>query len=213
MMPVNSLSFSSVYSPILLPVTPTSISHHLLLLLLVHGLFLPVFIHRPRSLRSLISISKSSGQLEAMEVPARAAILLAVALLIVLPNALVLGRHAAPSTYLCVYTSFLYMYKYYAKLIPCILSSVLCFAADERQHQTSKGIAESSELEKKRLRHGKPYTLQIAGSKLPDCSHACGSCSPCRLVMVSFVCASIQEAETCPMAYKCMCNSKAYPVP
>ncbi|KAA8523863.1 hypothetical protein F0562_010286 [Nyssa sinensis] len=27
--------------------------------------------------------------------------------------------------------------------------------------------------------------LQIAGSKLPDCSHACGSCSPCRLVTVS----------------------------
>ncbi|KAH7576896.1 hypothetical protein JRO89_XS01G0172200 [Xanthoceras sorbifolium] len=27
-------------------------------------------------------------------------------------------------------------------------------------------------------------TLQIAGSSLPDCSHACGSCSPCRLVMV-----------------------------
>ncbi|KAH9744123.1 protein EPIDERMAL PATTERNING FACTOR 1 [Citrus sinensis] len=56
-------------------------------------------------------------------------------------------------------------------------------------------------------------TLQIAGSSLPDCSHACGSCSPCRLVMVSFVCASLEEAETCPMAYKCMCNNKSYPVP
>ncbi|KAK8916400.1 Protein EPIDERMAL PATTERNING FACTOR 1 [Platanthera zijinensis] len=30
-----------------------------------------------------------------------------------------------------------------------------------------------------------PITLQVAGSSLPDCSHACGSCSPCRLVMVS----------------------------
>ncbi|KAJ7948284.1 Epidermal patterning factor 1 [Quillaja saponaria] len=58
-----------------------------------------------------------------------------------------------------------------------------------------------------------PDTLQIAGSRLPDCSHACGSCSPCRLVMVSFVCASLQEAETCPMAYKCMCRNKSYPVP
>ncbi|KAA8526410.1 hypothetical protein F0562_008387 [Nyssa sinensis] len=56
-------------------------------------------------------------------------------------------------------------------------------------------------------------TLQIAGSSLPDCSHACGSCSPCRLVMGSFVCASLQEAETCPIAYKCMCNKKSYPVP
>ncbi|XP_008799256.1 protein EPIDERMAL PATTERNING FACTOR 1 [Phoenix dactylifera] len=60
---------------------------------------------------------------------------------------------------------------------------------------------------------GKADTVQVAGSSLPDCSHACGSCSPCRLVMVSFVCASLQEAETCPMAYKCMCNRKSYPVP
>ncbi|KAG6738026.1 hypothetical protein POTOM_059562 [Populus tomentosa] len=56
-------------------------------------------------------------------------------------------------------------------------------------------------------------TVQIAGSSLPDCSHACGSCSPCRLVMVSFICASLEEAETCPMAYKCMCHNKSYPVP
>lgn len=56
-------------------------------------------------------------------------------------------------------------------------------------------------------------TLQIVGSSLPDCSHACGSCKPCRLVMVSSVCASLEEAETCPMAYKCMCNNKSYPVP
>ncbi|OMO86327.1 hypothetical protein COLO4_21238 [Corchorus olitorius] len=58
-----------------------------------------------------------------------------------------------------------------------------------------------------------PDTLQIAGSSLPDCSHACGSCTPCRLVMVSFVCASLEEAETCPMTYKCVCNNKSYPVP
>ncbi|KVH95884.1 protein EPIDERMAL PATTERNING FACTOR 1 [Cynara cardunculus var. scolymus] len=56
-------------------------------------------------------------------------------------------------------------------------------------------------------------TVAVAGSRLPDCSHACGSCSPCRLVMVSFICASIAEAETCPMAYKCMCKNKSYPVP
>ncbi|OWM78635.1 protein EPIDERMAL PATTERNING FACTOR 1 [Punica granatum] len=63
------------------------------------------------------------------------------------------------------------------------------------------------------LGHGKLDTVQVAGSRLPDCSHACGSCSPCRLVMVSFVCSSLQEAETCPMAYKCMCHSRSYPVP
>ncbi|KAB1227890.1 Protein EPIDERMAL PATTERNING FACTOR 1 [Morella rubra] len=63
------------------------------------------------------------------------------------------------------------------------------------------------------MKRKRPDTLQIAGSSLPDCSHACGSCSPCRLVMVSFVCSSLEEAETCPMAYKCMCNNKSYPVP
>ncbi|CAH2051110.1 unnamed protein product [Thlaspi arvense] len=62
-------------------------------------------------------------------------------------------------------------------------------------------------------RQRRPDTVQVAGSRLPDCSHACGSCSPCRLVMVSFVCATLEEAETCPMAYKCMCNNKSYPVP
>ncbi|CAA3019353.1 epidermal patterning factor 1 [Olea europaea subsp. europaea] len=63
------------------------------------------------------------------------------------------------------------------------------------------------------LMHRRADTLQIAGSRLPDCSHACGSCTPCRLVMVSFVCSSLEEAETCPMAYKCMCHNKSYPVP
>ncbi|KAF5481246.1 hypothetical protein F2P56_001914 [Juglans regia] len=67
--------------------------------------------------------------------------------------------------------------------------------------------------ERKSLKRNGHDTVQIAGSSLPDCSHACGSCSPCRLVMVSFVCASLAEAETCPMAYKCMCNNKSYPVP
>ncbi|CAH8362481.1 unnamed protein product [Eruca vesicaria subsp. sativa] len=65
----------------------------------------------------------------------------------------------------------------------------------------------------KMKRQRRPDTVQVAGSRLPDCSHACGSCSPCRLVMVSFVCATLQEAETCPMAYKCMCKNKSYPVP
>ncbi|XP_059660963.1 protein EPIDERMAL PATTERNING FACTOR 1-like [Cornus florida] len=67
--------------------------------------------------------------------------------------------------------------------------------------------------ERRSTKHKRPDTLQIAGSSLPDCSHGCGSCSPCRLVMVSFVCASLEEAETCPIAYKCMCNNKSYPVP
>ncbi|KAL9664008.1 hypothetical protein QQ045_019403 [Rhodiola kirilowii] len=59
----------------------------------------------------------------------------------------------------------------------------------------------------------KPGTLQIAGSGLPDCSHACGACRPCRLVLVSFICAVVEEAESCPMAYKCMCRERAFPAP
>ncbi|PIA30687.1 hypothetical protein AQUCO_05400057v1 [Aquilegia coerulea] len=67
--------------------------------------------------------------------------------------------------------------------------------------------------ERRVMKNRRQDTVQVAGSRLPDCSHACGSCRPCRLVMVSFVCSSIEEAETCPMAYKCMCNRKSYPVP
>ncbi|KAK9089370.1 hypothetical protein Scep_028452 [Stephania cephalantha] len=64
-----------------------------------------------------------------------------------------------------------------------------------------------------RRRGGASDTMQVAGSSLPDCTHACGSCTPCRLVIISFVCSSLEEAETCPIAYKCMCNRKSYPVP
>ncbi|KNA16855.1 hypothetical protein SOVF_083820 [Spinacia oleracea] len=51
--------------------------------------------------------------------------------------------------------------------------------------------------------------LYPMGSSLPDCSHACGVCSPCKRVMVSFRCAS----ESCPIVYRCMCNGKFYHVP
>ncbi|XP_057522787.1 protein EPIDERMAL PATTERNING FACTOR 2-like [Amaranthus tricolor] len=47
------------------------------------------------------------------------------------------------------------------------------------------------------------------GSSLPDCTHACGVCSPCKRVMVSFKCSS----ESCPIVYRCMCNGKYYHVP
>ncbi|KVI02191.1 hypothetical protein Ccrd_019486 [Cynara cardunculus var. scolymus] len=57
-------------------------------------------------------------------------------------------------------------------------------------------------------------TLQIAGSRLPNCMRACGSCLPCRLVRVRFGCSlGPTEAEACPVAYRCMCSNKAYHVP
>ncbi|KAL5216587.1 hypothetical protein ABZP36_007988 [Zizania latifolia] len=49
------------------------------------------------------------------------------------------------------------------------------------------------------------------GSRLPDCTHACGPCSPCRRVMVSFRCA--EAAESCPIAYRCMCRGRFFRVP
>ncbi|KAH0680082.1 hypothetical protein KY284_021167 [Solanum tuberosum] len=48
------------------------------------------------------------------------------------------------------------------------------------------------------------------GSSLPDCSHACGPCFPCKRVMVSFACSI---AESCPIVYRCMCKGKYYHVP
>ncbi|XP_057730532.1 protein EPIDERMAL PATTERNING FACTOR 1 [Arachis stenosperma] len=83
---------------------------------------------------------------------------------------------------------------------------------DEHQVAVVGNTKDGSNVGKERLFRGAD-TLQVAGSRLPDCSRACGSCSPCRLVMVSFVCSSLQEAETCPIAYKCMCHNKSYPVP
>ncbi|KAG8493541.1 hypothetical protein CXB51_011063 [Gossypium anomalum] len=52
--------------------------------------------------------------------------------------------------------------------------------------------------------------LYPTGSSLPDCSHACGPCFPCKRVMVSFKCSM---AESCPVVYRCMCKGKYYHVP
>ncbi|KAK4352449.1 hypothetical protein RND71_027967 [Anisodus tanguticus] len=51
--------------------------------------------------------------------------------------------------------------------------------------------------------------LYPTGSSLPDCSHACGPCFPCKRVMVSFACST----ESCPIVYRCMCRGKYYHVP
>ncbi|KAJ4828458.1 hypothetical protein Tsubulata_005684 [Turnera subulata] len=70
------------------------------------------------------------------------------------------------------------------------------------------------EREQKKEEEERVRPLQIAGSRLPDCSHACGSCSPCRLRIISSLCASLaHSSETCPVTYRCICNNKYYPVP
>ncbi|CAN4104932.1 unnamed protein product [Withania somnifera] len=89
----------------------------------------------------------------------------------------------------------------------------LHYSQYESNHYRKKAVAKSELIRRGIVHKRAADPLQIAGSSLPDCSHACGSCRPCRLVMVTFVCSSIEEAETCPMAYKCLCHSKSYPVP
>ncbi|RHN74525.1 hypothetical protein MtrunA17_Chr2g0311361 [Medicago truncatula] len=53
--------------------------------------------------------------------------------------------------------------------------------------------------------------LYPTGSTIPDCSHACGPCSPCKRVMVGYNKCSM--AESCPMVYRCICKGKYYHVP
>ncbi|KAF5749326.1 protein EPIDERMAL PATTERNING FACTOR 2-like [Tripterygium wilfordii] len=49
------------------------------------------------------------------------------------------------------------------------------------------------------------------GSSIPDCSHACGACFPCKRVVISFKCST--SIESCPIVYRCMCKGKYYHVP
>ncbi|PNX77909.1 epidermal patterning factor 2-like protein [Trifolium pratense] len=53
--------------------------------------------------------------------------------------------------------------------------------------------------------------LYPTGSTIPDCSHACGPCSPCKRVMVGF--SKCSMAESCPIVYRCICKGKYYHVP
>ncbi|XP_057974127.1 protein EPIDERMAL PATTERNING FACTOR 2-like isoform X2 [Malania oleifera] len=55
-----------------------------------------------------------------------------------------------------------------------------------------------------------PEVYPTSGSRLPDCTHACGACFPCKRVTVSFKCS---VAESCPIVYRCMCKGKYYHVP
>ncbi|XP_044512108.1 protein EPIDERMAL PATTERNING FACTOR 2 [Mangifera indica] len=63
---------------------------------------------------------------------------------------------------------------------------------------------------KERVREELGLEVYPTGSSLPDCSHACGPCFPCKRVMVSFKCSI---AESCPIVYRCMCKGKYYHVP
>ncbi|ONK60761.1 uncharacterized protein A4U43_C08F22310 [Asparagus officinalis] len=63
---------------------------------------------------------------------------------------------------------------------------------------------------RKELNRDAAKEIYATGSSLPDCSHACGPCFPCKRVMVSFKCS---VAESCPIVYRCMCRGRYYHVP
>ncbi|KAL1219430.1 Protein EPIDERMAL PATTERNING FACTOR 2 [Cardamine amara subsp. amara] len=63
------------------------------------------------------------------------------------------------------------------------------------------------EIEEKR---GVEMEMYPTGSSLPDCSYACGACSPCKRVMISFQCS---VAESCSVIYRCTCKGRYYHVP
>ncbi|KAK9166544.1 hypothetical protein Scep_001735 [Stephania cephalantha] len=71
---------------------------------------------------------------------------------------------------------------------------------DNNNNKTSKGV----------MKEELGMELYPTGSTLPDCSHACGYCFPCKRVMVSFKCLM---AESCPVVYRCTCKGRYYQVP
>ncbi|CAH1446174.1 unnamed protein product [Lactuca virosa] len=52
--------------------------------------------------------------------------------------------------------------------------------------------------------------LYPTGSNIPDCSHACGPCFPCKRVMIGYKC---PMTESCPVIYRCICRGRYYHVP
>ncbi|GAV75626.1 hypothetical protein CFOL_v3_19104 [Cephalotus follicularis] len=74
---------------------------------------------------------------------------------------------------------------------------------------TKSGDQEHVHLEEE-AKEEQGMEVYTTGSSLPDCSHACGPCFPCKRVMVSFKCSI---AESCPIVYRCTCKGKYYPVP
>ncbi|CAJ1978419.1 unnamed protein product [Sphenostylis stenocarpa] len=77
-------------------------------------------------------------------------------------------------------------------------------------HVKSFNLQEKAATEEEGAKKDMGMELYPTGSALPDCSHACGSCFPCKRVIVSYKC---MIAESCPVVYRCMCKGKYYHVP
>jgi hypothetical protein len=56
---------------------------------------------------------------------------------------------------------------------------------------------------------------RLIGSSAPDCGHACGACSPCKIRTVSYECSNDvgSHAEACPLGYLCICHGRTFPIP
>ncbi|CAA7018681.1 unnamed protein product [Microthlaspi erraticum] len=79
------------------------------------------------------------------------------------------------------------------------------------------GEKKNAEIEQAQSHHkeikekgGVEMEMYPTGSSLPDCSYACGACSPCKRVMISFQCS---VAESCSVIYRCTCRGRYYHVP
>ncbi|XP_023646050.1 protein EPIDERMAL PATTERNING FACTOR 2 [Capsella rubella] len=79
--------------------------------------------------------------------------------------------------------------------------------ADVEQAQIHHHHKVKKEITKK---GGVEMEMYPTGSSLPDCSYACGPCSPCKRVMISFQCS---VAESCSVIYRCTCRGRYYHVP
>ncbi|KAB1220704.1 Protein EPIDERMAL PATTERNING FACTOR 2 [Morella rubra] len=78
-----------------------------------------------------------------------------------------------------------------------------------REEGTNSGDRGHASSPKEEAREELGMKLYPTGSTLPDCSHACGPCFPCKRVMISYKC----SVESCPIVYRCMCKGKYYHVP
>ncbi|XP_040997257.1 protein EPIDERMAL PATTERNING FACTOR 2-like [Juglans microcarpa x Juglans regia] len=94
-----------------------------------------------------------------------------------------------------------------SRSLPVLSSSHFSFQEEGTKFGDQSRHVSPQELDaEEKLGIMKPYQT---GSSLPDCSHACGPCSPCKRMLVGLKCFT----ESCPTVYKCMCKGKYYPIP
>ncbi|CAN8303518.1 unnamed protein product [Cochlearia groenlandica] len=108
-------------------------------------------------------------------------------------------------------SSFVVVFTASSLVVNCIRTPPLISTdnGEEKKH---------GDLERTQIHHkmeigekgGVEMEMYPSGSSLPDCSYACGACSPCKRVMISFQCS---VPESCSVIYRCTCKGKYYHVP